>query len=198
MLEALLTSVVVVALAEVGDKTQLLALMLTLRFQRPLAIIAGMFAATLANHAGAAWLGEEATQFVEGPAARLIVAASFVAIGLWALKPDRLHEDQAPKAAREYGAFLSTLVGFFLVEMGDKTQLATMVLAAHYRTLAAVIAGTTAGMLLANVPVVLAGQAVLRFLPLRAVRIAAAILFVAMGVLALMGVGVSEIEASPG
>jgi putative Ca2+/H+ antiporter (TMEM165/GDT1 family) len=196
VIESLLASALVVALAEVGDKTQLLALVLALRFSKPWPIIAGIAAATFANHLGAAWVGQEAIGLLEGPAARIVVAVSFVLIGLWALRADHLEEDKAPPVAA-YGAFVSTLVGFFLVEIGDKTQIAAIVLAARYQSLATVVTGTTLGMLLVNVPVVIAGQKVVRYLPVRAIRYAAAALFVTLAVLAALGVGAHELGAGP-
>ena len=195
MIESFLASALVVALAEVGDKTQLLALVLALRFSRPWPIVAGIAAATFANHLAAAWVGQEVIGLVEGPAARIVVAVSFVLIGLWALQADHLDQDKAPPAAA-YGAFVSTLVSFFLVEIGDKTQIATIVLAARYQSLVTVVAGTTLGMLLVNVPVVIAGQKVVRYLPVRAIRYAAAALFIALGVLAALGVGAHELDAA--
>ena len=178
-MEALLTSTALVALAEIGDKTQLLALVLATRFRRPAPIVLGILFATLANHALAAFAGASAAAWLEGPWFGAAVAVGFIAMGLWTLIPDKLDDDDAPKPRR--GAFLTTLVAFFLVEIGDKTQVATIALGARYGDVAAVTAGTTLGMLIANVPVVLAGEALIRRVPMRAVRIAAAVLFVAMG-----------------
>ena len=178
-MDALLSSTALVALAEIGDKTQLLALLLAARFRRPAAIVAGILLATLANHALAAWLGASAAAWLEGPWFGAVVALGFIAMGLWTLVPDKLDEDEAPRSGRS--AFMTTLVSFFLVEIGDKTQIATIALGARYGDVLAVTAGTTFGMLLANVPVVLAGDRLIRRVPLKAVRIAAAALFVAMG-----------------
>jgi putative Ca2+/H+ antiporter (TMEM165/GDT1 family) len=178
-MDALLTSVMTVALAEIGDKTQLLAIVLAARFRRPLPIIAGILFATLANHFAAAWLGSVAAAFLEGDWFRYLIAASFIAMAAWTLIPDTLDEDEAK--SNRFGAFLTTLVAFFLVEMGDKTQVATIALAAHFHNVAAVAAGTTIGMMIANVPAVLAGQALIARIPMQAVRIFAALLFLALG-----------------
>ena len=178
-MEALLTSTGLVAVAEIGDKTQLLAIVLATRFRRPLPIIAGILLATLANHALAAFAGQVAAAFFEGQWFRLAVAASFIAMGLWTLVPDKLDEDEQPRARG--GAFLTTLVAFFLVEMGDKTQIATVALGARFENLVAVTAGTTLGMMIANVPAVLLGNALVKRVSMKAVRIVAALSFVAVG-----------------
>jgi putative Ca2+/H+ antiporter (TMEM165/GDT1 family) len=178
-MEAFFTSTCLVAVAEIGDKTQLLAIVLATRFRRPLPIIAGILLATLANHALAAFAGQVAASFFEGQWFRLAIAVSFIAMGLWTLVPDKLEEDEQP-AARG-GAFLTTLVAFFLVEMGDKTQIATVALGARFENLAAVTAGTTLGMMIANVPAVLLGNALVQRISLKAVRIVAALSFVAVG-----------------
>ena len=178
-MDAFISSTALVALAEIGDKTQLLALVLAARFRRPVPIVLGILFATLATHALAAWLGASAAAWLEGPWFGAAVAVGFIAMGLWTLVPDKLDDDEAPKSRR--GAFLTTLVAFFVVEIGDKTQLATIALGARYGDVVAVTAGTTLGMLLANTPVVLAGEALIRRVPMQAVRIAAAALFVAMG-----------------
>ena len=179
-MEALLTSILVVALAEIGDKTQLLAIVLATRFRHPLPIIAGILVATLANHIGAAWLGSAAASVIQGPWFRYLIAISFVAMAGWALIPDRLEENEA-EGSQRFGAFLTTTVAFFLVEMGDKTQLATVALGAQFGDVAAVAVGTTLGMMIANVPAVLAGDALTRRVPLGAIRIITATLFLAMG-----------------
>jgi putative Ca2+/H+ antiporter (TMEM165/GDT1 family) len=167
-----------VALAEIGDKTQLLALLLAARFRKPLPIILGMLIATLLNHAAAGWLGSLAAHWLTPQVLRWIVVASFLGIAAWTLKPDTL-DDDASFPAR--GALATTLVTFFLAEIGDKTQVATVLLAARYHPLWQVVAGTTLGMLLANVPVVLLGSRFADRLPLRAARIGAALLFLALG-----------------
>lgn len=178
-MEALLTSTLVVALAEIGDKTQLLAIVLATRFRKPLPVILGIFAATIANHSLAALLGSQAAGLLDGTAFRYAVAISFIAMGLWTLVPDKFDDDE--QKTPRHGAFLTTLVAFFLVEMGDKTQLATIVLGARFHDTLAVATGTTAGMLIANVPAVFLGHELIKRVPLRLVRIAAAILFVAIG-----------------
>ena len=179
-MEALLVSTGVVALAEIGDKTQLLALLLTARFRAPWPIVAGIFAATLANHAFASAVGAWLMTLVDPQAMRWILGVSFIAMAAWTLIPDSAPDESA--AAPRHGVFLATLAAFFLVEMGDKTQIATVMLAARYDAIVGVVAGTTLGMLVANVPVVFAGEALIRRVPLKAVRFAAAALFVAMGV----------------
>lgn len=179
-MDAFLSSTALVALAEIGDKTQLLALVLAARFRKPVPIIGAILLATLANHALAAWLGASAAEWLEGPWFGAAVALGFIAMGLWTLVPDKLDDDETPTTGR--GAFLTTLVAFFLVEIGDKTQIATIALGARYGDVLAVTTGTTLGMLLANAPVVLTGDALIRRVPLKAVRIVAAAMFVAMGV----------------
>jgi putative Ca2+/H+ antiporter (TMEM165/GDT1 family) len=181
-LEAFLVSTVSVAIAEIGDKTQLLALVLAARFRRPWPIIAGILLATLANHALAAELGAWLTSLLSPRTLKWLVAASFVAMGLWILIPDK---DDGTAARYAYGAFVTTLISFFLVEIGDKTQVATVLLAAKYASVPLVVAGTTLGMLAANVPVVLAGEFAAERLPLRYIRLGAAALFIVLGVLAI-------------
>lgn len=185
-MEAFLVSTGIVTIAEIGDKTQLLALVLAARFRRPSPIAAGILLATLANHAAAGWLGAWAGDLLQGPALRWILGLSFLAVAVWALFPDRPDEREKP-GARRAGAFLTTLVCFFLVEIGDKTQVATVALAATYDALAAVVLGTTLGMMIANLPVVLAGEVVARRLPLRAIRVVAAVSFAVLGGLTLFG-----------
>ena len=183
ILEAFLVSTGLVALAEIGDKTQLLALVLAARDRRPLPIVFGILFATLANHALAAWLGAWITGLTGPDAMRWILGASFLAMAAWSLVPDRLDEGEA-KSVR-LGAFGATLVAFFLVEMGDKTQVATVALAARYASIATVVAGTTLGMMLANVPAVVLGERLLRRVPAKAVRRVAAAIFALLGALAL-------------
>ncbi len=182
-MEAFFVSAAVVAIAEIGDKTQLLALMLAARYRKPIPIILGIFCATLANHALAAWVGAEVAAWIGADAMRWVLAVTFIAMAGWCLIPDKA--DDGPQAARQAGAFLATLVAFFLVEIGDKTQIATVALAARFNSLLAVTAGTTVGMLLANVPVVLFGDAIAKRLPLKWVRAAAAILFLLLGLAAI-------------
>ena len=182
-LEAFLLSTALVALAEMGDKTQLLAFVLAARLKRKGAIVLGIFAATLANHFLAGWVGTWLATLVAPHLLRWIVALSFLVFGLWALKPDKLD------AAREYSSrsvFLTTLIAFFFVEMGDKTQLATIALAARFDSLAAVVAGTTLGMMIANVPAVWLGDVLAQRVNLRVMRWIAAALFVALGVATLL------------
>jgi putative Ca2+/H+ antiporter (TMEM165/GDT1 family) len=183
-MEAFFISTAVVAVAEIGDKTQLLALMLAARYRKPVPIILGILCATLANHALAAWVGAEVAAWIGADAMRWILGAAFIVMAGWCLIPDKA--DDGPQAARQAGAFLATLVAFFIVEIGDKTQIATVALAARFQSLVAVTAGTTFGMLLANVPVVLFGDAIARRLPLRIVRGVAAILFLVLGLAALL------------
>lgn len=179
-MEAFLASTLLVAVAEIGDKTQLLAIVLAARFGRPLPIIAGIAIATLANHALAAWIGTLAAGWLDGPLFRVALAAAFVAMAAWTLVPDELDDDDAP-AVSARGAFMTTLLTFFIVEMGDKTQIATVALGAKYQQLVMVSAGTTLGMMIANVPAVLLGQALVKRIPLGTVRRVAAALFLATG-----------------
>ena len=179
-MEALLVSAGVVAIGEIGDKTQLLSLVLAARFRRPWPIVAGILVATLANHALAGWLGNWVRGVVPTDLLRWLLAASFFAVALWALKPDTLDDERAPEAGR-WGVFGVTVVAFFLAEMGDKTQVATVMLAAKFDALAAVVVGTTLGMLIANVPVVFAGKLAADRIPFKAIRIVAAAIFAAIG-----------------
>lgn len=179
-MDALLTSTFAVALAEIGDKTQLLALLLTLRFSNKLAICAGILAATLLNHAASAWLGVWLGQFLQAGIGQWLLGASFILLGLWLLIPDKA-DDEDPRLA-QYGAFAVTFILFFLAEIGDKTQVATVALAAQYQSIAWVTLGTTLGMLLANVPVVYYGEALMRKLPMVWAHRIAAALFVGVGV----------------
>jgi putative Ca2+/H+ antiporter (TMEM165/GDT1 family) len=176
---ALLTSAGVVALAEIGDKTQLLAIVLATRFRAPFAVIAGIFVATLANHAVAAWAGSALAGWFDGPAFRYAVAASFIAMAAWTLIPDKLDPVDA-KPAR-YGAFLTTTVAFFIVEIGDKTQLATVALGARFESTVAVTLGTTLGMMAANVPAVFLGHKLVDRVPMRTVHVVAALVFLGLG-----------------
>ncbi|KUR72149.1 hypothetical protein AQZ52_02285 [Novosphingobium fuchskuhlense] len=185
MFEALFTSTAIVALAEIGDKTQLLAIVLAARFKRPLPIIAGILVATLANHFLAALAGSLAAGWLDGPAFRYAIAAGFLAMAAWTLVPDKFDDDEAPAVSRG-GAFLTTLVAFFFVEMGDKTQVATIALGARFHDALAVTAGTTLGMMLANVPAVLLGGEIVKRVPLGVVRVVAALFFAVLGVLLLL------------
>jgi len=184
MIEAFLISTGVVALAEMGDKTQLLALMLAARYRSHLPIVLGIAAATLANHALAAVFGAWIASLAGPDAMRWILAGSFVAMGAWVLVPDQAGE--LAEGKRRFGVFGTTLIAFFLVEIGDKTQIATVALAARYAATIAVVAGTTLGMLIANVPAVYLGNALLRRVPLRLLQRVAAAMFVVLGVLVLL------------
>lgn len=178
-MEALLTSAGLVAIAEIGDKTQLLAIVLAARFRAPVPIILGILCATLLNHAVAAALGFIVAQWLSGRTFQLIVGAAFIAMAAWALVPDK-DDDRAERTAAG-GVFLTTLIAFFLVEIGDKTQIATSLLAARFQDIALVTAGTTLGMMAANVPAVFLGEAVTRIVPLSYVRATAAVLMAATG-----------------
>ncbi|BCD84694.1 UPF0016 family membrane protein [Pseudomonas solani] len=184
MLESLFVPTLIVALAEIGDKTQLLALLLAARFRKPWPIIWGIVAATLANHFAAGAVGNWVASFFSAATLSWILAASFVAVALWTLVPDKLDDDEE-SGLKKYGPFLTTLIAFFLAEMGDKTQVATVMLAAQYPHFILVVAGTTLGMLLANVPVVLAGNFAADKLPLTLIRRLAALAFAALAIYAV-------------
>lgn len=179
-MEAFWTSAGLVALAEIGDKTQLLAIVLAARFRAPVPIITGIFCATLLNHAAAAALGFIIAGWLSGVTFQFMVGAAFIAMAAWALVPDK--EDARAGQTNAGGVFLTTLAAFFLVEIGDKTQIATSLLAARFQDIALVTAGTTLGMMAANVPAVLFGEAVTRVVPLTFVRGAAALILAATGV----------------
>ncbi|WP_333588188.1 TMEM165/GDT1 family protein [Phenylobacterium sp.] len=170
-----------VAVAEIGDKTQLLALVLAARFRAPWPILAGILVATLANHALAAGLGAVAGAWLQGPWMKWVLGGLFLAFAAWALIPDRLDEDEAPQKVRAGSVFWTTAVAFFFVEMGDKTQVATAALGAQFQQVALVTAGTTLGMMLANAPAVLIGEAAATRLPLKLIRMVAAGAFAAIG-----------------
>ncbi|HYN77735.1 MAG TPA: TMEM165/GDT1 family protein [Lamprocystis sp. (in: g-proteobacteria)] len=187
-MEAFLVSTGIVALAEIGDKTQLLALCLAARFRKPWPIVWGILIATLANHGLAAAVGQWVTVFIGPDALRWVLGLSFIAMALWMLVPDELDADAAPLGP-SLGVFGATLVAFFLAEMGDKTQVATVALAAQFGSYFQVVAGTTLGMMLANVPVVFLGDKLTARVPTRVVHGIAAGTFIVLGVLALLGVG---------
>jgi putative Ca2+/H+ antiporter (TMEM165/GDT1 family) len=187
-MDAFLVSTGIVALAEIGDKTQLLAFLLAAKFKRPVPIILGILVATLVNHAGAGALGAWLTSLVSPQAMRWILGGSFLAMAAWTLVPDRLDDDEAVALPR-HGVFLTTAIAFFLAEMGDKTQIATVGLAAQYHAFIAVVAGTTLGMMLANVPAVLVGDRLATRLPVRLVHGVAAALFAGIGIATLAGAG---------
>jgi putative Ca2+/H+ antiporter (TMEM165/GDT1 family) len=184
-MEAFLTSTLLVALAEIGDKTQLLSFVLAARLRKPVAIIAGIFVATLLNHALAGSLGVWLATLISPQVLPWATGLLFVGFGLWALHPDALDDD--PKLHRA-GAFVTTTIAFFIAEMGDKTQLATVALGARFDLLAAVVLGTTLGMLVANIPAVLVGEALAQKLPMKAIRYAAAAVFILTGVLTITGI----------
>ena len=186
-MEAFLIATGVVALAEIGDKTQLLALVLAAKFRRPAPIILGILVATLVNHALAGATGAWIASVVGPTAMRWILGLSFIAMAAWTMVPDKYEEEQ--ERPPRFGVFGTTLVAFFLVEMGDKTQIATVALAAKYSSLVAVVAGTTLGMMLANVPAVLLGEAAARKLPMRVVHGIAAAIFLVLGLSVLLGFG---------
>ncbi|WP_411880187.1 TMEM165/GDT1 family protein [Polaromonas sp. YR568] len=184
-MEAFLVSTGIVALAEMGDKTQLLALILAARFKKPWPIVAGILVATLVNHALAGAAGAWVTTLIGPQMLRWILGASFLAMAAWMLVPDKIDADKDEKPPR-FGVFFTTVLVFFLAEMGDKTQIATVMLAARYDAIVSVVAGTTLGMMLANAPVVWLGERVTRLVPLRAVHIVSALIFAGLGLAALL------------
>ena len=186
MLEAFLVSTGVVALAELGDKTQLLAILLASRFRAPLPVILGILGATALNHTLAATLGIYIADWL-GENLRWILAASFFAMGIWSLLPDRLSSE--PKLFESWGAFAASLISFFLIEIGDKTQLATMALAARFHSVFVVAAGTTLGMMIADVPAVYLGDIVATKIPLRLMRSIAAAIFLLLALAAVLDFG---------
>ena len=187
-MEAFFVSTAIVALAEMGDKTQLLALVLAARFRKPWPIVLGILVATLVNHGLAGAVGAWVTTFIGPQMLRWILGASFIAMAVWMLIPDKLEDGDTAEGPR-WGVFGTTLVAFFLAEMGDKTQIATVMLAAQYQQWAAVVAGTTLGMMLANAPVVWFGDRLVKRVPIRLVHVISALIFVVLGVVALLGVG---------
>ena len=188
-MEAFLVSTGIVALAEIGDKTQLLAFILAAKFRKPAPIIIGILIATLANHGFAGAVGAWVTTLLGPETLRWVLGVSFIAMAIWTLVPDKLDEDDAKLA--QLGVFGTTLVAFFLAEMGDKTQIATIALAAQYQSLAMVVAGTTLGMMLANVPAVILGDRIANRIPVRLVHGIAAAIFAVLGVATLLGAGES-------
>ena len=188
-MEAFLISTGIVALAEMGDKTQLLSLVLAARFRKPWPIVLGIFVATLANHALAGAVGSWVTTMLGPDVLRWVLGASFIAMAVWMLIPDKLDDGDTPSGTSQWGVFGTTLIAFFLAEMGDKTQIATVALAAQYQQWAAVVAGTTLGMMIANAPVVWFGDRLVKKVPIRVVHLISALIFAVLGVLAIMGVG---------
>ena len=183
-MEAFLVSTGIVALAEMGDKTQLLALILAVRFRKPWPIVLGILVATLANHALAGAVGAWVTTLLGPDVLRWVLGGSFIAMAAWMLIPDKMDDEQADTAPR-FGVFGTTVVAFFLAEMGDKTQIATVMLAAQYQAFYWVVAGTTLGMMLANAPVVWLGERMTRLVPMRVVHVVSALVFFALGLFAL-------------
>lgn len=188
-MEAFLVSTGIVALAEIGDKTQLLAFILAAKFRKPVPIIIGILVATLVNHGFAGAVGTWVTTLLGPTTLRWVLGVSFVAMAIWTLIPDKFDEEDAKLA--HFGVFGTTLVAFFLAEMGDKTQVATIALAAQYQNLAVVVAGTTLGMMIANVPAVLLGDRIAHAIPVRLVHGIAAAIFTILGVATLLGAGES-------
>jgi len=187
LVEAFLVSTVVVGLAEIGDKTQILSLMLAARFLRPVPIIFGILFATIANHAAAGLAGTFFGGLLSGPWMRWILGLSFLSVAVWAMFPDKYEADD--RVISRSGAFTATLCAFFIAEIGDKTQIATVGLAARFEQFGPVVIGTTLGMMLANIPAVLIGDRIAEKLPIGAIRITAAVVFAALGALTLIGGG---------
>ena len=184
-MEAFLVSTGIVALAEMGDKTQLLALILAVRFRKPVPIVLGIFVATIINHGLAGALGAWLTQVIGPDILRWVLSASFIAMAVWMLIPDTIGDEEQEQEPR-WGVFGTTVVAFFLAEMGDKTQIATVMLAARFDAYYGVVAGTTLGMMVANVPVVYLGERMTRLVPMRVVHIVSALVFAVLGVLVLL------------
>lgn len=186
-MDAFLVSTGIVGLAEIGDKTQLLAFLLAARFRRPLPIVLGIFVATVANHAFAAAVGALVSELLGAGVMRWVLGVSFLAMAAWIMIPDEIDAEEAQLA--KYGVFLTTLIAFFVAEMGDKTQVATVALAARYESMAAIVAGTTFGMMLANVPAVYFGERIANRVPLKLVHGIAALIFAVLGIATLLGMG---------
>ena len=187
-MEALLVSTGVVALAEIGDKTQLLAFLLAARFKKPVPIILGILVATVLNHGLAGAVGAWITHAVSPEILRWVLGASFIGMAIWTMIPDEIEDDEA-QVAKRFGVFGATLITFFLAEMGDKTQIATVAMAAHYADPMLVVAGTTLGMLIADVPAVFVGDKLANKIPMRLVHSIAAAVFAALGIATLLGAG---------
>ncbi|MET0983209.1 MAG: TMEM165/GDT1 family protein [Telluria sp.] len=188
-MDAFLVATGIVALAEIGDKTQLLAFLLAARFRRPLPIVLGIFVATLLNHAFAAAVGALVSELLGPSVMRWVLGLSFLAMAVWTMIPDEIDETEASLA--RFGVFMTTLIAFFVAEMGDKTQVATVALAARYSEMAMVVAGTTLGMMLANVPAVYFGERIAGKVPLGLVHGIAALIFAGLGMATLLGAGES-------
>ena len=191
-MDAFFVSTAIVALAEMGDKTQLLSLVLAARFRKPWPIVLGIFAATIVNHALAGAVGAWLTQAIGPDAMRWILGGSFIAMAVWMLIPDKLDDEGVAQHSR-WGVFGTTLIAFFLAEMGDKTQIATVMLAAQYSAFWWVVAGTTLGMMLANAPVVWLGDKLVKKVPIRMVHIISAVIFLVLGLIALFAPMVKDL-----
>jgi len=189
-MESLLVSTGVVALAEIGDKTQLLAFLLAARFKKPLPIVLGILVATVVNHSLAGALGAWITATLSPEVLRWVLGASFIGMAVWTLIPDKIEEEET-QIARRFGVFGATLITFFLAEMGDKTQVATVAMAAHYAAPVMVVIGTTLGMLIADVPAVFVGDKLAHKIPMKLVHGIAAAIFAVLGVATLLGAGAS-------
>ena len=187
-MEALLVSAGVVALAEIGDKTQLLAFILAARFKKPLPIVAGILAATLVNHGLAGALGAWITSVVSPDILRWVLGLSFIGMAAWTMIPDKIEEEET-RVVKRVGVFTATVVTFFLAEMGDKTQIATVAMAAHFQQPLMVVAGTTIGMLIADVPAVFIGDRLAAKIPMKLVHSIAAAIFAVLGIATLLGAG---------
>lgn len=187
-MEALLVSTGVVALAEIGDKTQLLAFILAARFKKPFPIILGILCATVVNHGLAGALGAWITSMVTPEILRWVLGASFIGMAIWTMIPDEIEEEET-RVAKKYGVFGATLITFFLAEMGDKTQIATIAMAAHYTSPMLVVMGTTLGMLIADVPAVFVGDKLASKIPMKLVHSIAAAIFALLGAATLLGAG---------
>ena len=187
-MESLLVSTGVVALAEIGDKTQLLAFILAARFKKPLPIIIGILAATVINHGLAGALGAWITSSISPEVLRWVLGASFIGMAIWTMIPDKIEEEET-QVAQRFGIFGATFITFFLAEMGDKTQIATVAMAAHYSAPLMVVIGTTLGMLIADVPAVFAGDKLANKIPMKLVHSIAAAVFAVLGIATLMGAG---------
>ena len=186
-MEAFLVSTGVVALGEMGDKTQLLAMLLAVKFRKPVPIILGILVATLFNHATAGLIGSWVARALGPELLRWVIGVSFIAMAGWMLIPDKIDDDEA--TAQRFGVFGTTLIAFFLAEMGDKTQIATVALAARYQDLVSVVAGTTLGMMIADVPAVFVGDRLAKKVPMKLVHGIAGAIFLVLGVATLFNVG---------
>jgi putative Ca2+/H+ antiporter (TMEM165/GDT1 family) len=186
-MEAFVISTASIAIGELGDKTQLLTLILAARLRKPIPIIAGILVATIANHLGACLVGEWAGELITPHVLRWVLSFSFIAVAAWALIPDKLDEDEDVTTRSHYGVFALTAVTFFLAEMGDKTQIVAIALAAKYHDLFSVVAGTTLGMMIVNVPTVLFAERATKWIPVKLVRIIAAAIYAVLGIVTLLG-----------